>query len=158
MQRLFNIIDGFLGGATALLMAVSVLNVVWQVFTRFVLGDPSSFTEELARYLLVWLGFLGGAYAGGRRRHLAVGLLPNRLGPRGRAVLRVIVEVLTAAFALSVLIGGGGYLSYTAFELRQTSAALNLPLGYVYLAVPVSGCFVFVYAVYFLFFESHDRT
>jgi TRAP-type C4-dicarboxylate transport system permease small subunit len=53
-------------------MIMMVLNVAWQVLTRFVLQNPSSYTEELARYLLIWLGLLGAGYCVGQRSHLAI--------------------------------------------------------------------------------------
>jgi hypothetical protein len=62
-------------------MAVSVLNVLWQVFTRFVIRHPSSYTEELARYLLVWVGLLGAAYASGHKLHLAIDLFSQKMKP-----------------------------------------------------------------------------
>ena len=59
-------IDRLLGSAICVLMAAMVLNVLWQVFTRFVLRNPSSFTEEAARYMMIWVGLLGSAYAAGK--------------------------------------------------------------------------------------------
>ena len=55
-------IDKILGSTLAFIMAVMVINVLWQVFTRFIIGTPSSFTDELARYLMIWVGVLGAAY------------------------------------------------------------------------------------------------
>ncbi|MDP7572961.1 MAG: TRAP transporter small permease subunit, partial [Myxococcota bacterium] len=73
-------VDRVLGTLLVVLMAASVVNVLWQVLSRYVLGSPSSFTDELARYLLVWVGLLGSAYAAGQRLHVAVDLLPGRTG------------------------------------------------------------------------------
>jgi TRAP-type C4-dicarboxylate transport system permease small subunit len=70
MQRLKTIIDRVLGGFLALAMALAVAAVLWQVFSRYVLADPSSFTDELVRYLMVWIGLLGAAYAAGGHRAL----------------------------------------------------------------------------------------
>ena len=55
-------VDKILGTTLAIIMGVMVINVLWQVFTRFVIGTPSSFTDELARYLMIWVGVLGAAY------------------------------------------------------------------------------------------------
>ena len=57
------------------------------------LRNPSSFTEEIARYLLVWVGILGGAYAVGKRIHLAIDLLPTKLEGRRKAMLELFIEV-----------------------------------------------------------------
>jgi TRAP-type C4-dicarboxylate transport system permease small subunit len=136
-----------LGWLLVLLMAVSVLNVLWQVFTRFALSDPSSFTEELARYLLIWIGLLGAAYASGQRMHLAIDLLPTRLRGRSRTALAVFGHLCVVTFATGVLTLGGLRLVLLTFSLGQTSAALGVPLGWVYLALPGSGILIAGFAV-----------
>lgn len=138
-------LDRVLGGALVGLMAVAVLNVLWQVATRFVLGDPSSFTEELARYLLIWIGVLGAGYAVGQRAHLALELLPERLEGRARRVLEYVIFGCMGAFALLVMVGGGVRLVYLQFLLGQTSPTLGWPLGAVYAVVPLSGLVMLAY-------------
>ena len=130
--------------------------MLWQVFTRFVLRDPSTFTEELARYLLIWVGLLGAAYAAGQRKHLAVDLLPTRLAGRARRRLLRFIEACVLVFALAVLVVGGGRLVWVTLYLQQTSAALQVPLGYVYLALPLSGLLIAFYAAYALWTQHHD--
>ncbi len=128
------------------LMSVMVVNVLWQVVTRFLLGDPSSLTEETARYLLVWVGVLGGAYAVGTQVHLAIDLLPSGLDGRRRAVLELFIEACIFVFAASVLVFGGSGLVWLTLDLGQTSAALQIPLGIVYLVLPLSGLLMMFYA------------
>ncbi|HOM99310.1 MAG TPA: TRAP transporter small permease [Acidobacteriota bacterium] len=125
-----------------LLMGIMVLNVLWQVWTRFVLRHPSSYTEELARYLLIWLGLLGAAYGVGRRVHLSIDLVPTRLPGRHRLRLELLIELLVFLFAVSVLVVGGARLVSMTLFLGQVSAALQVKLGYVYLAIPLSGCVI----------------
>ncbi len=149
MDRLKRLIDQLLAVLVIVIMAVLVLDVIWQVFTRFVLRNPSSYTEELARFLLIWLGLLGGSYAAGQRLHLAVDLLPMRLQGRRRKQLALVIEACMLAFAL-LLIVGGARLVWLMLYLGQTSAALRVPLGYVYLALPLSGVLIGFYAVYHL--------
>ena len=55
-----------------IVLGVMVLNVSWQVFSRYVLANPSSFTDELARYLMIWLGVMGTAYVSGKRLHVSI--------------------------------------------------------------------------------------
>ena len=62
------IIERFL----VLILVGMVLNVIWQVFTRFLTSSPSAFTNELARYLMIWLGILGAAYISGKQEHVAI--------------------------------------------------------------------------------------
>ncbi|MDE2730264.1 MAG: TRAP transporter small permease [Bacteroidota bacterium] len=140
------IVDSVLARAVAVLMGTLVLTVLWQVFTRFVLRDPSSWTEELARYLMIWVGLIGAAYAAGRHKHLAVDLLASRLSGRRARLLRIAVGVCAILFAVSALFGGGTRLVWVMLKLGQTSASLQVPLGYVYLALPLSGLLIAFYA------------
>lgn len=140
-------LDRSLAVLVATLMAALVLDVLWQVFTRFILRDPSSWTEELARYLMIWVGLIGAAYAAGRRMHLSVDLLSGALTGNRAHTLRIFIESLVLVFALAALFAGGLRLVWVMLKLGQTSASLQLPLGYVYLAVPISGLLIAWYAI-----------
>jgi TRAP-type C4-dicarboxylate transport system permease small subunit len=142
--------DALLGGFICVLMGAMVLNVLWQVFTRFVLRDPSSFTEELARYMMIWVGLLGSAYATGKKSHLALDLLTGRLQGGRKKASEIFIHSCVLLFALGVMVGGGGRLVWIQLSLGQQSAALQLKLGYVYLAVPLAGVFVAFYSLVFL--------
>jgi TRAP-type C4-dicarboxylate transport system permease small subunit len=128
------------------LMGLMVVNVLWQVATRFLLRNPSSYTEEVARYLLVWVGLLGASYAAGKRIHLSIDLLPEKLEGRRRHLLLLFVEACIFVFALLVLVIGGASLVRLTLSLGQTSAALQVPLGYVYLVLPLSGLLMMFFA------------
>lgn len=143
-------VDRGLGWALVGLMGAAVVNVLWQVFTRFVLSEPSAFTDELARYLLIWVGLLGAAYAAGQRMHLAIDLLPGRLEGRAGHALSLFIEACVFLFALAVMVVGGFRLVGLTLFLGQTSAALRLPLGYVYLVLPLSGLLIMFYAGVYL--------
>ena len=140
-------VDTALGWAVAGLMGLSVVNVLWQVATRFVLDSPSTFTDELARFLLIWVGLLGAAYAAGQKMHLAIDLLPRALSGRRRHGLGVAIEASVAAFALAVMVGGGLRLVWLTWALEQRSAALAVPLAVVYSVLPLAGLLVAFYAV-----------
>lgn len=134
-----------LGATLVALMAAMTLDVLWQVFTRYLLGRPSSVTEELARYLLIWVGLLGACYAYGGRLHVALGVPWNRWLPAHSALgrwLRRAPALLVIVFAAAVLVVGGTSLVLLTLQLGQTSAALGLPLGLVYLVLPLSGAIV----------------
>ena len=141
-------LDRTLGVLLAVLMAALVIDVVWQVFTRFALPQPSSFTDELARFLLIWVGLLGSAYAVGQRMHLAIDLVSERLTPRRQQALGIIIELAVLAFAFGVLLVGGWELVSLTLLLGQTSAALGVPLGYVYAVLPLSGAIMSFYAIF----------
>lgn len=136
-----------MGGFLILLMALMVLAVLWQVFSRYALNAPSSFTEEVARYLLIWIGILGAAYAAGQQAHLSIDILPQHLNPENRIRLRIGINVLIILFCILVLIIGGGNLVYINYLLGQYSAALHIPLGVVYSVLPLSGFLIVVYKI-----------
>ncbi|MBV6642891.1 MAG: TRAP transporter small permease [Cyclobacteriaceae bacterium] len=147
MKAIRNKIDRGLEVFLSFLMAFMIINVLWQVFSRYVMGQPSSFTDELARYLLIWIGLLGSAYASGKGLHLAMSLFHDKLKDKAKNRLEIILEILIILFAFGFLIVGGVRLVYLTFLLGQISAALELPLGYVYLIIPVSGFFFIFYSV-----------
>lgn len=146
-SRLRALLDRVLGAVLAGLMLLMVLNVLWGIFSRQVLGAPSAFTEETARYLLIWVGLLGAAHAAGQRRHLAIDLLPHLLRGDARRRLAILLEGVVALVTATVLIYGGGLLVRLTLELEQRSAALGAPLGGVYLALPLAGGLILIYAV-----------
>jgi TRAP-type C4-dicarboxylate transport system permease small subunit len=146
-MTLRNRIDKILSIALILIMAVMVVNVLWQVFTRFIVGDPSSFTDELARYLMIWLGILGAAYVSGRNMHVAIDVLPLRSSDKTQRKLKRVVYVLIIVFALFAMVIGGLRLVYITYVLNQYSPALQIPLAVVYFAIPLSGVLIIYYKV-----------
>ncbi len=147
MTRAKALVDRGVATLLAVLMAVAVVNVVWQVASRFLLGSPSAFTDEAARYLLVWIGLVGAAHAAGRKLHIAVDLVPARWEPRLAVPLAWGVHVALLVFALLVMTLGGARLVWLSFELGQTTAALGISLGWVYLVVPATGLVIGFHAV-----------
>lgn len=135
-----------------LIQALSMINLVlicsllaivlWQVATRYLLNDPSTVSEELARIFLMWLGPLGAAYVCAFREHMAIDLLPQSLTGAKKVRLQKLITVLSAFFSLLLIKGGAGIVS-NAFRLEQKTAVLELSMGYVYLAIPLGGIFMF---------------
>lgn len=146
-MNLRNKIDQYLGYVLALIMAVMVINVIWQVFTRFVMGTPSSFTDELARYLMIWVGVLGAAYVSGKRMHVAIDILPGRLSKNNQVKLKIIVNCIVIIFCFAALVFGGFRLVYITYVLEQHSPALQIPLAVVYMIIPISGILIIYYKI-----------
>lgn len=150
LSSLKKVIDKILSWIVIVLMAVITINVLWQVFSRFVLQNPSSFTEELARYMLIWIGILGAAYVAGQKLHLAIDLLSTKLKGNSKSFLEIFIQLCIFVFSFFVLVIGGIRLVYITLELNQISAALQIPLGYVYLVLPISGVLMMFYSMYFI--------
>ncbi|MCB0633369.1 MAG: TRAP transporter small permease [Saprospiraceae bacterium] len=140
-------IDKIVGNFLVLLMAVITLDVLWGVFTRYILGDQASWSEELARFLLIWIGVLGAAYASGQRMHLAIDLLGPKLEPHKHRRLQRFIDLLILLFALSVLLVGGLRLLYITQVLGQLSPSLRVPMAVVYSVLPISGLLIVYYKI-----------
>lgn len=143
------IIDKIIEVMCTAIMGYMVLAVCWQVITRFVLKNPSTVTEEILRYLLVWTTMVGGAYAYGRRKHLSINMLAKKLPPRGQKILDIFVQAVVIAFCVVVMIIGDLRLVETTFN--QISSALHLPMPYVYASILVGGVLIIFYAIIFIF-------
>lgn len=147
-MKIFSLtLEKFLGITLAVLMAAIVVDVTWQVLTRFILGDPSSYTEELARFLMIWIGLLGAAYAYRKHSHLSLDLLlQSATRPRKILLLRII-HCVSFIFAATAMVYGGIQLMSLTLSLKQSSAALGVPMGYVYSCIPISGLLICWFAV-----------
>jgi TRAP-type C4-dicarboxylate transport system permease small subunit len=147
MQRLVARVDAVVGAAIVALMGLMVLTVTWQVITRYVLDSPSSYTEELATYLLIWVSLLGAAYALRQKAHLGIDVLVLRLPAAQRRVTEQLAYAAVIACAVIVFVFGGSRLVYVSLHLNQISAAFRVPVGYVYSVVPISGVLLLFYGV-----------
>lgn len=141
-MTLRNFIDKSLEWILVFFMSILVIDVLWQVISRYVMNSPSSFTDELAGFLLIWVGLLGAAYVAGKREHLAIDLLIQKSSPQRKFKLEMIISAIIVVFAITVMIIGGSWLVYTRFYLSVKSAALGMPLGIVYLVLPLSGILI----------------
>ncbi|HLW19089.1 MAG TPA: TRAP transporter small permease [Cyclobacteriaceae bacterium] len=138
-------VDKTVAHLLVIILGVMVINVTWQVVSRYIFQSPSSFTDELSRYMLIWLGMLGAAYVAGKDKHLAIDLLPQKLSGRGKTRLLVFIHIVVIAFVLPVMVLGGANLVYITFVLQQKSATLQVPLAYVYSIIPFSGLLILYY-------------
>lgn len=129
------------------LVAAIVLDVTWQVLTRFIFKNPSSYTEELARYLLMWIGLLGAAYAYRKHAHLSLDLLLHSVSRTKQRVLLRFIHICTFIFAALAMVFGGVKLVSLTLMLKQSSAALGMPIGGVYSCLPISGLLICWFAI-----------
>ena len=138
------------------IMASLLLIVVWQVLSRYILNDPSTVSEELARILLMWLGPLGAAYVCAFRQHLSIDLLSLSLKDNAKLNLQRVITILSAFFSLILITGGSGIVK-NAFVLEQKTAVLELSMGLVYLAIPISGVFMLIFFFFDFIEDRYDQ-
>lgn len=121
------------------IVAALVLIVLWGVATRFIFDSPSWWTEETARLLLIWLTMLGAPVASARHEHLGLEAFVDTLEPATRKGVAVFSELVVIVFSLAVLLYGGGVLVTETLQAGQTTPALGVSMGYIYLAAPLGG-------------------
>ena len=148
MEILYKNINRLIEFILVIIFALLVIDVLSQVFGRYVLNRSFSFTEEFARFALIWLSILGAAYLSGQRQHLTMDFLIRKLSADKRNKRMQIIEAIVFIFALVVMVIGGGNLVYTTLYLGQVSPAMHVSLGYVYAIVPLSGLIIMFYSSY----------
>lgn len=147
-EIIFNKVNRFLERALVIIFALLVLDVLFQVFSRYILGTSFTWTEEFARFSLIWLTILGAAYLNGKREHLSMDFLYQKFSVVNQRKASIGIEMLIFLFALIVMVIGGFNLVYTTLHLEQLSGTLRIPLGYVYAIMPLSGLLIMCFSIY----------
>ena len=155
--KLLNLIDLILKRVLQALMILVTIVVVWQVFSRYVLNSPSSFTEELARFLLIWITLLGCAYAYRNNNHLGLDLIYAQARQPYRRIMYYCTHLCVGFFAVSVMIIGGYSLMNMTDKLGQSSPAMGIEISLVYSIVPISGILIVLYVLHAIFLQSSSQ-
>lgn len=145
---IFSKVNRFMEIFLVFIFGLLVIDVLWQVFSRYVLNTSFSWTEELARFSLIWLSILGAAYLNARREHLSMDFLYGKFSNSTKKNVSILIEILIFIFALVVMFIGGSNLVYTTLHLDQLSGTLRIPLGYIYAILPFSGFLIMCFSVY----------
>jgi TRAP-type C4-dicarboxylate transport system permease small subunit len=153
--RLKNQLVKLLNGIVILTMALLVLDVLWGVFSRYVLGEQSSWTDQLAQVLLIWLVLFASAVAYGNREHLGLDYFVNNMDESTQAKMAFCGNLIVLIFAALVLVWGGLKLVVHTYELQQIMQALQVQKAYVYAAIPLSGFFFLIFSIE-SFFEKKE--
>ena len=143
METLRKRLDKVLEFICCTLLALMTILVTWQVVSRYVLNNPSTVTEELVLFSFVWMGVLGGAYLFGKNEHMAMTFLFDKLSEKNQIKVRIFFELVIMAFAVFILVFGGWNMS--KLSMGQLSSSLQIPMGYIYLALPLSGITTMIY-------------
>ena len=136
--------------AASLLVVVVLMNLA-QVFFRYVIVDPLSWSEESMRYVTTWMVMIAGAPALLRNEHMVVSLFDSARSPALRQFARILVQVCVAGFCLLLMWEG-----YPAAidNMRQVSPAMRVPMTVPYLAIPVGATLLLINVVAQLTFEK----
>jgi len=143
LKRTEKLIDAIVQRAAFVALAGMIAVITLQIVSR-VFFNAVSWSEELARYLLVWTSFLGAAMAWQRGRHIAVDFVVNALpGPLRLAVKALAIVVAIGFFALIIFYG----LRFMQMQSFQMSASLRIPIRYVFSIIPVCALLMLYYSL-----------
>ena len=147
-ERVFNKVNKILEWFLIVIFALLVLDVLFQVFSRYLIGKSFAWTEEFARFSLIWMTVLGAAYLNAKREHLSMDFLYDKLSIPNKRKASILIEIFVFLFAFVVMVIGGFNLVYTTLHLEQLSGTLRIPLGYVYAIMPFSGLLIMCFSIY----------
>ncbi|WP_352416455.1 TRAP transporter small permease [Oscillibacter ruminantium] len=139
-------IDKIMEWCCIIILAIMTVLVTYQVITRYCFNKPSAISETLAQYLFVWMIMFGSAYVFGLREHLDITVLKDRMNPPVRLAVEILTNLTLLVFAGGVMIHGG--LKGALNQMGTVDAALQIPMGVIYIAVPFCGVITLFYAVY----------
>ncbi|OBX04986.1 C4-dicarboxylate ABC transporter permease [Gallibacterium salpingitidis] len=151
------VLDKIIEGICIFIVGLMTVLITYQVVSRYVFNSPSAVSEVLSRYLFVWLILFAGAYVFGLREHMEIAFLKNKLSPKLQLVANSISEIAIAAFGIGVMIIGG--YSATIKQMFQLDSALQIPIGVIYSAIPISGGIIVFYSIFNLmkFYQRADK-
>lgn len=147
-EYIFTKVNKFLELFLIIIFSLLVLDVLFQVFSRYLLGGSYSWTEEFARFSLIWMTIVGAAYLNAKKEHLSMDFVFQKLSGKSQKKVSIVIELFIFLFALIVMLVGGINLVYTTLHLEQLSGTLRIPLGYIYAILPFSGFLIMCYSIY----------
>jgi len=147
MKKIKTYLDRVIEKLLITIFGLMVINVIWQVITRYFSENPSSFTDELSRYLMIWLGILGAAYVTGKNEHVSIDFFIKKISVQNRKILTLFITLSIICFAIIALVIGGGRLVYITLILQQYSPSLKITLALVYSILPISGILIIFYKI-----------
>lgn len=142
LRKYLNFALNALAGGSFLAM---VLLTCWQVFTRYILRNPSTWSEEMVSYLFAWMSLFGASIVVGERGHMNIPILVERLGDKARKFFAIFGELVACIFAGVILVYGG--IQITSLAMGQMTSSLGVPIGIFYVVLPLSGALNIIYTI-----------
>lgn len=142
LREMINRVLEILAGGSFIAMVVLT---TWQVFTRYVLKSPSSWSEELVSYLFAWASLFGAAIVSGERGHMNIPVVVERMGHKMQIIFGVLAEVIAFLFSIAILLYGG--IKISSLAMGQMTSALSVPIGVFYIVIPITGILIMLYSI-----------
>ena len=145
IKRFRGTLDKALEAEIIFLSGLMVVVGAYQILVRYLFNKPSTVSEELLTYAFGWMSLLAAAYMFGKNGHMRMGFLADKAEGSSKRTLEMISQCLIFGFAAVIMIYGG--IQITSLTMSQRTASLGIPMGYVYLIVPLSGVLILVYSI-----------
>lgn len=146
LNAIKSVLDKIMEWANIVLLACMTILVTYQVIARYFFSKPSAVAETLAQYMFVWTIMFGSAYVFGKREHLDITVLKDALKPFPRLCVDLFIEAVLLIFAVTVMLIGGW--AQTTKQMIQQDAALQIPMGFIYAAIPFCGAAMLFYSIW----------
>ncbi len=145
MNTFRNGITRILNGLAGISFLAMVLLTCWQVLTRYVLQNPSTWSEELVGYLFAWMSLLGASLVTCERGHMNIPIIVERFSAPVQKLLNCLGEVIAFLFSAVILAFGG--VQITTLAMGQMTSSLGVPIGIFYIVLPLCGVLNMIYTV-----------
>lgn len=145
LHEIRKVIDKITIALCVFIFALMVVVGTYQIASRYFFNSPSTVSEELLTYSFTWMALLAAAYVFGKRDHMRMGFLADKLTGTRRKVLEIVIELLIMLLAGSVMTYGG--MNIMKLTMTQKTASLGIPMGVIYTVVPLAGILIVVYCV-----------
>ena len=136
-QNLEHVLNAIVG----VLLTGMVIIVFSNVVARYFLNAALAWSDEVSRFMFIWLVFIGAVIAYMKNEHLGLDILVKYLPPRASRILVVFADLLVL-FALAIMLKGGLHMAIDSFASGWVSSAVSLPYGYIYMVGPISAFFM----------------
>lgn len=145
MTKIRTILNHIMNVLTGISFLAMVVLVTGQVFARYVLNDPTTWTEELVSYLFAWASLLGACLVTGERDHMAIPIVVDHCSKHMQKVWAIFGEIVAFLFSVIILVFGG--VQITNLAMGQMTSSLGVPVGVFYIILPIAGVLNAVYTV-----------
>ena len=155
LQTIRKGLDKILCAACIFLFRLMVVVGTYQIVTRFIFNSPSTVSEELLTYSFAWMALLSAAYIFGKRDHMRMGFVADKVTGTAKKVLEICIELLVVAFAAIAMVYGG--INIMGLTMTQTTASLPVTMGVIYTVLPLSGLFIVIYGILNIIDLAHGK-
>ncbi len=146
MKAFRNGITRILNGLAGISFLAMVILTCWQVFTRYILQNPSTWSEELVGYLFAWMSLLGASLVTCERGHMNIPIVGEQFSLPVQKGLNCLGEIIAFLFSATILVFGG--VQITSLAMGQMTSSLGVPIGIFYVVLPLCGILNMIYTVF----------